>query len=281
MAVPSMDPTDQTLVNAARRGDPEALEALLERYAPAVYRFGVKMCGNPEDAKDVLQETLIAAVRGLREFRGDSSPATWLYAVARSFCAKKHRVSKFAPANTVSLEERGAADTPAAGPMPEEVVANRELAELLDRELDSLEPSYREVLLLRDVEGLTAPEVAEVLGVSTDAVKSRLHRARAELRSRLEPLLPAEERLERVGKRADCPEIIGVFSRYLEGEIGAEECAEMDRHVASCDRCLAGCASLKHTLALCRRSSSSPVPPEIQALVKTALGDLVKWRNRH
>jgi RNA polymerase sigma-70 factor (ECF subfamily) len=273
-----MNRTDQALVEAARRGDAGALEALLERHAPAIYRFGVKMCRDPEDAKDVLQETLIAAARGFRDFRGESSPATWLYAVARSFCAKRHRGSKFAPTSTVSLEEGGAADIPAAGPMPDEIAATRELAQVLDRELDSLEPSYREVLLLRDVEGLTAPEVAEVLGVTTDAVKSRLHRARAELRSRLEPRFPAEERLEQVGKRPDCPEIVAVFSRYLEGEIKPEECAEMDRHVASCDRCRAGCASLKHTLALCRTSSSS-VPPAIQALVKAALRDLTNPPN--
>ena len=174
-----MNRDDEDLLAAIRAGDDAAMGALLARHAPAIYRFGVKMCRDPEDAKDVLQETLLAAARGVREFRGASSLSTWLYTVARSFCIKKRRTSKFAPTNTVSLDDQAAAVQPRTLEKgPEEAASDRELTALLDRAVASLDPASREVLVLRDVDGLTAPEVAEVLGVSVDAVKSRLHRAR-------------------------------------------------------------------------------------------------------
>lgn len=145
---------------------------------------------------------------------------------------------------------------------------------VLDKALANLDPTSREVLLLRDVEGLTASEAAEVLGVSIDALKSRLHRARSELRARLEPYVSTEERPGALPRTPDCPEIVAVFSRYLEGEIGPDECAEMDRHVAGCARCRAACTSLRRTLDLCRTSAAGEVPPEVQRLVKKALRDL-------
>ena len=96
--------SDQTLLAAARSGDKDALETLLLRYQPRVYRFGMKMCGDTDDAKDVLQETLLAMARGVRDFRGASSLSTWLYTIARSFCIKKRRRSRFAPAEQQSLD---------------------------------------------------------------------------------------------------------------------------------------------------------------------------------
>lgn len=274
-----MDESDTALLDAARAGDSRAIAAILERYAPAVFRFGMKMCRDPEDAKDIVQETLLAASRGLGDFRGGSSPATWLYAVARSFCIKKRRKSKFAPAE-VSLEEGAATEVAGQGPLPDETAANRELGAVLDDALAQLDPGHREVLILRDVEGLTAPEVAEVLGVSTDAVKSRLHRARAELRARLEPRLPRDEQPGLTPRAPGCPEIVAVFSRYLEGDIGPAECAAMDAHVLGCDRCRAACSSLKHTLSLCRTASTAEVPEDVQALVKQALRDLAAQSGR-
>jgi len=90
--------TDSTVLDAARAGDARALEMLLERHQAQVYRFGLKMCRDPEDAKDVLQDTLLAMARSVRDFRGASSISTWLYAIARSFCIKKRRRSTFATA---------------------------------------------------------------------------------------------------------------------------------------------------------------------------------------
>jgi RNA polymerase sigma-70 factor (ECF subfamily) len=268
--------SEHDLIEAARAGDAPALEALLTRHAPAVLRFGQKMCGHPADAEDVLQEALLAAARNVRDFRGDATFATWLFTIVRSFCIKKRRVSKFAPAETVSLDHgTSAAHLASSGPLPDEAAADNELSHALNGAIAELEEANREVLLLRDVEGLTAPEVASVLGISVEAVKSRLHRARVQVRGRLEPLFPKAERVTAPG--VECPEIALLFSRYLEGEIGERECAAMEKHVASCARCRAGCDSLKRTLALCHSNASGPsreVAEEVRALVRQALREL-------
>jgi RNA polymerase sigma-70 factor, ECF subfamily len=267
-----MQEADEALVTAARGGDEGALAALLSRCAPAVYRFGLKMCADTEDAKDVLQDTLIAAAHGLRDFRGASSLSTWLYTVARSFCIKKRRRSKFAPEIPLSLErDEVAARAPAPGPLPDEAAAARERSMALDAAIHSLEPAQREVLVLRDIEGLTAPEVAEVLRISIDAVKSRLHRARAHVRGMLETSLGSEDKPASPASRGGCPDIVSLFSRHLEGEIGPELCERMERHVAACPRCDAVCTSLKQTLALCRAERAGNVPGDVQERVRRAL----------
>jgi RNA polymerase sigma-70 factor (ECF subfamily) len=126
------------------------------------------------------------------------------------------------------------------------------------------------VLLLRDVEGLTAPEVAEVLGISAQAVKSRLHRARLSVRAHVAPLLG----IPSVAPAAPgtCPDVLTLFSQHLEDEISASACAEMERHLEACPRCRGACDSLKRTLALCRTTGpSAEVPAYVRAAVKVAL----------
>jgi RNA polymerase sigma-70 factor (ECF subfamily) len=264
---------DHQLLERARAGDRAALETLLERHQAQVYRFGLKMCRDPEDAKDVLQDTLLAMARGVRDFRGASSISTWLYTVARSFCIKKRRRSKFAPAEDRSLDTD---ETPAVRSLADpaksadEVLAGKRVEHALELAIDALEPMYREVLVLRDVEGLTAPEVAEVLGVSVQAVKSRLHRARLSVRAHVAPLLevPGDPAVA----PGACPDILTLFSQHLEDEISAEVCAEMEHHLEVCGRCRGACDSLKRTLALCRTAGpSAEVPPSVQASVKIAL----------
>jgi RNA polymerase sigma-70 factor (ECF subfamily) len=267
-----MHPTDEALLAALQAGDEQAVGKLLERYAPAVYRFGAKMCRDPEDAKDVMQDTLLAAARGLREFRGGATLSTWLFTIARSFCIKKRRQRVGTPSEIVPLESESPRRIPATDPQPDEAAGDRQIGAALDAAIHQLEPVYREVLVLRDVEGLTAPEVATVLGIGVDAVKSRLHRARIFVRDRLAPLLaaPAEPSVA-----AGCLDVVPILSQYLEGEIGADQCAEMDRHVAQCTRCQARCDSLRSTLALCRRSAQAgTVPLDVQEAVRRALREV-------
>jgi len=184
-----MDPSDLDLLAAAQNGDRTALGRLLERHQAKVYRFGMRMCRGEEEAKDVLQETLLAAARTLREFRGASSLSTWLYSIARSFCIKQRRRSKFAPESVESIDAgepaKLAVQLPDPSRGPDEALHGRRVEVALEGAIRALEPKYREVLILRDVEGLSAAQVAEVLGLSVEAVKSRLHRARVAVRERL------------------------------------------------------------------------------------------------
>src|SRR5688572_29934547 len=186
--------TDAELLSAARGGDKAALEKLIERHQAQVYRFGMKMCRDPEDARDVLQDTLLAMARSVRDFRGASSISTWLYSIARGACIKKRRRSKFAPEHESSLDaadvrEQELSDGRAR---PDEALATKEIERALEAAIEALEPMYREVLVLRDAEGLSAKEVSEVLGLSVEAVKSRLHRARLAIRERVLPMLGIE-----------------------------------------------------------------------------------------
>jgi RNA polymerase sigma-70 factor (ECF subfamily) len=264
--------SDDELLTAARQGNTAALEALLLRYQPHLYRFGLRMCGNPEDAGDVAQESLISMARSLREFRGDASVSSWLYTIARRFCIKKRRRSKFAPAREEPLDAPGidAAQRLAdPAPTPEQTAANRELERALARAIDALEPAQREVLVLRDIEGLTAPEVARILDTSVDAVKSRLHRARMAVRRELAPVLSAPR--DEPPPESMCPDVLTLFSQHLEGDLDPSVCAKMEEHLGRCGRCRGACQSLKRTLAVCRDLPTPEVPPSVAASIRAAI----------
>jgi RNA polymerase sigma-70 factor (ECF subfamily) len=268
-----MDPSEQELLAAAQRGDREALGSLLERHQARVFRFGMKMCRAEEDAKDVLQETLLAAARALPEFRGGSSLSTWLYTIARSFCIKQRRRSRFAPETVESLDAgapaRAAVQLPDPARGPDEALHGRRVEATLEEAIGALEPKYREVLVLRDVEGLSAAEVAEVLGLSVEAVKSRLHRARVAVRERVAPVLLPEAAAPQPSP--GCRDVVDVFSRHLEGEIDSNVCAELEQHLQTCAACRGRCDSLRATLTLCQRAAEAPVPPQIESSVREAL----------
>jgi RNA polymerase sigma-70 factor, ECF subfamily len=262
------------LLERARWGEHAALEQLLERHQAQVYRFGMKMCRDPEDAKDVLQDTLLSVARNVRDFKGGSSLSTWLYSIARSFCVKKRRKSKFAPKDAASPLEGEAERIAAPGATADEALASKQVEQALETAIASLEPMYREVLLLRDVEGLSASEVARVTGASVQAVKSRLHRARLAVRAQIAPLLGIPTDLP--AAPGSCPDVLALFSSHLDGEVSAEVCAEMERHIEACARCRGACDSLKRTLSLCRMSApDAQIPAAVQASVKVALRDFL------
>jgi RNA polymerase sigma-70 factor (ECF subfamily) len=258
--------SEESLVAAARRGDRAALDDLLERIQPRVFSFGMKMCGDREDAREVLQDTLLAVARSVRDFRGASSLSTWLYTIARSFCIKRRRHPRPEESLEASPELARRLTDPAA--TPEDATETLQLESMLLGAMQELDPIYREVLVLRDGEGLTAPEVSEVLGISVDAVKSRLHRARVQVRDLLMRRLNA-------APASGCRDVATLLSQKLEGEISADMCAEMERHLEGCDACRAQCQSLQHTLGLCRRAGSGAVPPEIQESVRSAVKQLL------
>jgi RNA polymerase sigma-70 factor (ECF subfamily) len=273
-----MSSSEPDLVAAARGGDRRALEQLLGQHQARVFRFGKKMCGDDEDAQEVLQETLLAAARAMPGFRGASSVSTWLYTIARSFCIKRRRTSRFAPAQLDSLEahaeQGGQVADPARG--PEEDVAGRQLQVALDDAIGALEPMYREVLVLRDVEGLPASEVAEALGLTVEAVKSRLHRARMAVRERVAPALGMGP--EGTATAPGCRDVVQIFSRRLEGEIDGSACAELEQHLLTCPTCRGRCDSLRSTLTLCQRAGAAPVPPGVELRVREALRQFLDAR---
>jgi len=260
--------SDDALVVAARAGERAAIQSLLERYQDRIFGFGLRMCGDSEDAKDVLQETLLAAARTVGSFRGDASVSTWLYTIARSFCIKQRRRGKFEPTDEISLDGatfRIATQTPG----PDEQAARDETKRAVVAALESLEPAAREIVILRDIEGLTAAEVAQVTGTSESAVKSRLHRARSMLRDRLASTLGDAPTPHAPG----CPDVLSALSRQLEGELEPQLCAQMQTHVEGCPACRGRCESLKATLSACAHASPGRVPESVRQSVWTALRD--------
>jgi RNA polymerase sigma-70 factor, ECF subfamily len=245
-------------VAKAKQGDPAALEKVLAEVAPAVRRFGVRMCRNPSDADDVLQDTLLNIATHLPEFEGRSSLLSWVFTLTRTACSRRRRGLKNQPpiADDVVQERRDEA------PSPEARAAEHEIGQALVRALDSISDEQREVLLLRDVEGLSAQEAAEAIGISVDALKSRLHRARGALRDAFVPLVETPS--------PSCPDVVLQWSRKLEGDLSATDCSAMEKHLSTCPACTATCDSLKQALLACRRSSDE-VPPEVQARVKAAV----------
>ena len=142
--------------------------------------------------------------------------------------------------------------------------------------IESLDGKQREVLVLRDIEGLSAPEVAKVLGSSVQAVKSRLHRARVAVRERVAPLLGLP--VATAPRQAGCRDVLRLFSRHLEGEIAPEVCADMEAHLRRCDRCRGACESLKRTLALCRATPAPEVPLSVRESVRDAIRVFLEQR---
>ena len=192
-----------------KTGDPKTVGQAIESLQSAVYAFGMKVCGHPEDAEDTAQETLLRLARSLKNFPDARALSVWLYKVAKSQCLMSRRKSKFAPAEMQSLEElmpERIEDGPGAlkswAITPEEVVLNQETRARLERAVLALPKPYRLVLILRDMEQLTAKEAAEVLEVSEETVKMRLHRARVFVRNELERSLGGKKTATQGGSAA-------------------------------------------------------------------------------
>ncbi len=191
MAVTSQPGIDEAvLVAQARDGDTRAFGDLVRRYEGKIFRLANHITQNREDAEDVLQETFMKAYEHLEQFKGDSKFYTWIVRIAVNQALMKLRRRK--TDKSVSLDEEidTGEDTvvreiAAWGEDPEEQFTREELGEILDGAVQSLEPPYRSVFVLRDVEDLSTEETAEALGLSVPAVKSRLLRARLQLREKL------------------------------------------------------------------------------------------------
>lgn len=262
MSWTNAESTDR-LVERARKGDGAALEQLLSTIAPSIRRFGLRMCKNDPDAQDVLQETLLSIVTNLHQFEGRSSLSAWVFAITRSACQRRRRGLK----NRPHFGQETLETQPADAPSPEQYASDREIGAALTRALDALPEEYREVLVLRDMEGLTATQAAASLDLSVEALKSRLHRARDAMRKALMPLLEPRAPLP----SPTCPDIAALWSRKLEDELDKTDCVQIEEHIKGCPACGAICDALKQALLACQRSATDAVDPEVQAQVKEAI----------
>lgn len=189
--------SDEKLIAAAQGGDTRAFTELVRRYEETVYRFSYKLCRDREKAEETFQDTFINVFRKLGSFDGRSKFSTWLYTIVTNNCLMRHRQQK-----TRALEESlEALDHPATEDghfahrvarwekTPADVMLDKELRAQLERAIAKLLPEYRIVFTLRDIEGKSTEETAAIVGISQEAAKSRLRRARAFLREQLDPYM--------------------------------------------------------------------------------------------
>jgi RNA polymerase sigma-70 factor (ECF subfamily) len=184
------------LVRQAAAGDAEGMEHLLMRAQEVAYRFSLLICGHAEDAEDVMQDALLRTYRHVKQIKDPDAFRTWLYTTVRNACLMKRRRRAGEPSHFVSIEQgRSVTDGPSA---PIDVAAESQPADqqLMDAWIDrrlrtalhALPPSYRAIVVLREIEALSTREVATITGISEANVKTRLHRARVMLRHQLEGL---------------------------------------------------------------------------------------------
>ncbi len=193
MAIQKMDETvsqELALVQSAKTGDISAFEELVKRYDRNVFRIAQHITQNREDAEDVVQDAFLKAYENLDQFQGQSKFYTWLVRIAVNEALMKLRRRR--PERTVSLDQEVVTEEDSIprevadwSPNPEQLYTQGELREILAKTIQGLPASFRTVFVLRDVEGLSTEETAEALDLSIPAVKSRLLRARLQLRERL------------------------------------------------------------------------------------------------
>jgi RNA polymerase sigma-70 factor (ECF subfamily) len=179
---------EERLIAASRRGDPEAYGGLVRRYQERLYHALFRFLQNAEDAADVVQEAFLSAYLALVDFKGGAKFYTWLYRIAMNHAIDLRRrqgAARRSGAREVEMES-----PPDPGLGPDRLAMQRDTASLLHRALGRLSQEHRLVLVLKDIEGMSYEEMAEVLEVPIGTVRSRLHRARLELKEVLEQMSP-------------------------------------------------------------------------------------------
>ena len=264
-------------------GDDRSIERALALLQNTVFSFSMRVCGHREDAEDTMQEVLLKSVPQLPKFDSPKALLVWLYKVAKSRCLMNRRKSKFAPAHELSLEElmpdrKELEQLAADGRVnPEALTIRSEEAWRLREAVQKLPAQYRIVLVLRDMEGLTDDEVAEITGIRAGTVRVRLHRARLFVRKELmrtwagigKSVRPQRKRHQE-NRPARCKAMFAQLSDYLDERLDDSLCEELERHTTGCQPCQAFIATLQATIEQCRTSGQA-CPPRKAAKLRQEL----------
>jgi len=176
---------ESRIVQKVIKGDVNAFETLVLAYEKNVYNIALRMTGNSEDASDMTQETFIKAYNSLQSFRGDSKFSVWLYRIATNVCLDFLRSKSRRPTVSLSVEDNEGdevqLDVADESQSPELLLDRQMTRESVRRGLETLSPEYRQILLLREIQGLSYEEISQALGLEAGTVKSRIFRARKKL----------------------------------------------------------------------------------------------------
>jgi RNA polymerase sigma-70 factor (ECF subfamily) len=266
-----MRPEIEQAVLLLQRSDDEALEQALALLQDTVFSFSMRVCGQRQDAEDTMREVLLKSVPHLPKFDSPKALVVWLYKVAKNRCLMSRRRSKFAPKQDLSLEElmpdRRELEKMSSenGINPERFAIRSEEAGMLREAIQKLPAQYRIVLVLRDMEGLTDEDVAEITGLRQGTVRVRLHRARLFVRKELmkawkprvgrnpSGLVPPRASADEP-KPPRCKAMFAEPSNYLDEQLDDSLCEELERHLDGCGPCKVFLASLEAAIEQCRKS---------------------------
>ena len=179
--------TEQELIQSAKNGNTVAFEQLIENHQQRIFSIASRIAGNQDDAADMAQEVLVKVFRNLKHFRGDSKFSTWLYRVATTTCLDEQKKLRRHTAYSLDQEletEEGsvASQVKDTAPTPEEATEQKALRNAIHLAIGKLKDEHKKVILLREVQGLSYDEIARVLQCSEGTVKSRINRARENLK---------------------------------------------------------------------------------------------------
>ncbi len=262
-----------------QQGDDQALEKALALLQNTVFSFSMKVCGQREDAEDTMQEVLVKSIPHLPKFDSPKALLVWLYKVAKNRCLMSRRRSKFAPLQELSLDQlmpdrKELEEITGDSINPEAFAIRSEQAGRLRAAIQKLPAQYRIVLVLRDMEGLTDDEVAEITGLRSGTVRVRLHRARLFVRKELTRIwkprraVLAQASLATSGDRqrpAHCKQMFAELSDYLDEQLDDSLCEELEQHLDGCGPCKAFLATLEATIEQCRNLPPEHLPQKMTA----------------
>ena len=245
-----------------------AIPALLRQRGSHVYRMGLSLCGSPQDAEDLVQETFLLAFRHWHQFEGRSQPSTWLYSIAVRACRRRKRLRSGEPRRLDSLSELLPSGAPRAPeiPSPEEgpldAHLRREAREAVEQAIAGLPRGFRIPLVLKDLAELKISEISDILGLKPATVKTRIHRARLQLRQRLAERLPAREAPPAAHPQQVCLDLLSSKQEALDRgaafPVGEREL---------CSRCASLFATLDLGRDLCLDIARQDLPPALHGLL--------------
>ena len=267
-----------------KRGDHDSLEKALAMLQNSLFAFGMRVCGQRQDAEDTMQEVLVKVLPYLPKFDNSRALATWLYKTAKNCCLMSRRKSKFAPKHELSLEELmpsrleleqlGAS----AGVNPEKSAIQKEQRQQMRDAIRNLPPAYRIVLVLRDMEGFSDEEVGEITGLRPGTVRVRLHRGRLFVRRELAKVTEHHKAAGRVqgsvaqpARTGRCRKMFAGLSDYLDGELDDFSCEEIEAHLDGCEPCKKFLRSLERSIQQCQQSPADCPDRERVAVLRRKL----------
>ncbi len=250
-----------------------AIEDLVDRHAGSIYGLGLRFCGNPTDAEDLVQEVFLNAQKGWDGFRGDSDPKTWLYTIAARACQRMQRKRAGEPRRMASLD----VELPFGEPLIAALVSEqdgvvqaqvrREARERIERAIAELPEEFRVPLVLKEIVGFSVPQVAGMLGLEEGTVKSRVHRARLKLREAVDAVLPRrpEPAPPPAYEERVCLDLLNAKQDALDRGV------DFDGAVI-CDRCRSVFASLDLTQQVCHDLVGGELPAGVRERLRGVLG---------